>query len=52
MSHNRIMAYSIRGRTEAQKEGTNQCVTCHLNTAQIANFGADYQAFWTNYVVN
>jgi hypothetical protein len=52
LSHNRIYAHSIRGRVDAQNEGTRQCVECHLNQAQIDNFGADYAQFWDEYVIN
>jgi hypothetical protein len=51
MSHNRIYAHSIRGRVDAANEGTRQCVECHLNVDQLANF-ADYPNFWTQFIVN
>jgi hypothetical protein len=52
LSHNRIYAHSIRGRVDANNEGTVQCVECHLNQAQIDNFGADYANFWNEYIIN
>jgi hypothetical protein len=52
LSHNRIYAHSIRGRVDAQNEGTRQCVECHLNVDMMNNFGADYIAFWDAYVIN
>jgi hypothetical protein len=48
LSHNRIYAHSVRGRNTATDEGGKQCVVCHLNTAQIDNFGADYAAYYAN----
>ena len=51
-SHNRIFGHSIRGRLDQYNEGVKQCVVCHLNVDQMNNFGAQYQAFWTNYVIN
>ncbi|MGE0791254.1 MAG: hypothetical protein AB7S26_36610 [Sandaracinaceae bacterium] len=42
-----IMPHSIRGRVSAQMEGPRYCVNCHLNDAQIANFGAAYDQFRT-----
>jgi hypothetical protein len=38
LSHNRIYAHSTRGRTTASQEGARQCVACHLNTEQLANY--------------
>jgi len=40
-SHNRIAPHSIRGKQTGANEGSKQCVACHLNTAQIANFDAN-----------
>jgi hypothetical protein len=51
LSHNRIYAHSIRGRVTDDNEGTRQCVECHLNVDQLANF-ADYPNFYTQYIVN
>ncbi|MEQ1568953.1 MAG: hypothetical protein ABMA64_25165 [Myxococcota bacterium] len=47
MSHNRIAPHSIRGKQTAQYEGSKNCVACHLNDAQIANFDAN--AEYTTY---
>lgn len=46
---NQLTSHAIRGAVTAQYEGTKYCVACHLNTAQIDNFGAEYQAFWDDY---
>lgn len=45
LSHNSIMAHSIRGRVEPTKEGARYCVACHLTTTAIANFGPQYNTF-------
>jgi hypothetical protein len=47
LSHNRIAPHSIRGKQTAQYEGSKNCVVCHLNTAQQANFNAN--AEYTTY---
>jgi hypothetical protein len=52
LGHNAFFAHSIRGKVSADKEGPRYCVSCHLNQAQIANFGAGYDAFRTNYANN
>jgi hypothetical protein len=52
LAHNRIFAHSIRGRNTATDEGAKNCVTCHLNTDQINNFGADYAAYYAEVTVN
>jgi len=41
MSHNRLAPHSIRGKQTSANEGSKNCVACHLNTAQIANFDAN-----------
>ena len=46
------MPHSIRGKVTPQNEGPRYCVSCHLNQAQLANFGAQYEAFRTNYTNN
>ena len=40
-----MMQHSIRGKVNNQNEGPRYCVTCHLNTEQIDNFGAEYADF-------
>ncbi|MBL8856971.1 MAG: hypothetical protein JNL28_00485 [Planctomycetes bacterium] len=45
LSHNAIMAHSIRGRVTATKEGPRYCVACHMTTSGIANFGPQYDTF-------
>jgi hypothetical protein len=47
MSHNTMLAHSIRGRVTGTKEGVRYCVACHLTTNGLANFGAQYDAFRT-----
>ena len=42
MSHNAIMAHSIRGRVTPQREGPRYCVACHLTDEGIANYGTEY----------
>jgi hypothetical protein len=41
LSHNRIAPHSIRGKQSTQYEGSKNCVACHLNVDQIANFNAN-----------
>ncbi len=46
MSHNAMMAHSIRGRVDDQNEGPRYCVACHLTDDGLADFGeANYDAF-------
>lgn len=52
LSHNKMMPHSIRGKVEAAYEGPRYCVACHLNTAQIANYGAQYDQFRDDYYNN
>lgn len=47
MSHNAMMAHSIRGRVTASNEGPRYCVACHLTDQGMTDFGADYTAFRT-----
>jgi hypothetical protein len=47
MSHNSIMAHSIRGKVAPKKEGPRYCNACHLTDTGLANFGADYDTFRT-----
>jgi hypothetical protein len=48
LSHNSIMAHSIRGKVASDKEGPRYCVACHLTTSGLAQFGAQYDSFRTN----
>jgi hypothetical protein len=41
--------HSIRGKVEEDFEGPKYCVTCHMTTAGLAAFGADYANFVTDY---
>jgi hypothetical protein len=47
LSHNSIMAHSIRGKVTSTNEGPRYCVACHLTTTALANFGPQYDAFRT-----
>lgn len=47
LSHNSIMAHSIRGKVEPTKEGPRYCATCHLTSTGLATYGAEYDAFRT-----
>ncbi|QDV05767.1 hypothetical protein Poly30_12690 [Planctomycetes bacterium Poly30] len=47
MSHNAMMAHSIRGRVTAEDEGPRYCVSCHLTDHSIATYGTEYAAFRT-----
>ena len=46
LSHNAMMAHSIRGKVDAANEGPRYCVACHLTDDGLAAFGeAEYDAF-------
>lgn len=47
MSHNAMLAHSIRGRATPTDEGARQCVACHLTTDGLANFGTEYDQLRT-----
>lgn len=47
MSHNAMMAHSIRGRVTPENEGNRYCVSCHLTDNSVANFGTEYDNFRT-----
>mgnify|MGYP003859691489 CR=1 FL=1 len=47
LSHNAIMAHSIRGRVNTTKEGPRYCVACHMTSTAIATYGTQYDAFRT-----
>ncbi len=49
LAMNQMMPHSIRGKVTQNMEGPRYCVTCHLNTAQIDQFGAQYADFRNNY---
>jgi hypothetical protein len=48
---NQLMPHSIRGAVDAQNEGPNYCVSCHINDAMIdnADLMAQYAAFVAAY---
>lgn len=52
MSHNAMMAHSIRGRVSPSNEGPRYCVACHLTDDAITNFGTDYTNFKTALATN
>jgi hypothetical protein len=45
LSHNAIMAHSIRGRVTERDEGPRACVACHLTEEGLGAHRADYDAF-------
>lgn len=47
MSHNAMMAHSIRSAPTPTQEGARSCTTCHLTDEGLANFGAEYDALRT-----
>ena len=47
LSHNAMMAHSIRGRNTTEYEGARQCVACHLTDDGLAQYGALYDSFRT-----
>ena len=52
MTHNQMMAHSIRGKVAADKEGPRYCTSCHLTTTGLQTFGAAYDAFRTAMATN
>ena len=47
MSHNAMMAHSIRGKVSSTNEGPRYCVACHLTDDALADYGTEYNAFRT-----
>ena len=47
LSHNAMMAHSIRGRPTPSDEGARQCVSCHLTTQGLSDYGTEYEALRT-----
>ncbi|QDU68417.1 hypothetical protein [Engelhardtia mirabilis] len=47
LSHNAMMAHSIRGRVDSENEGPRYCVACHLTDDAITDFGSEYASFRT-----
>jgi hypothetical protein len=47
LSHNAIMAHSIRGRVKATDEGPRYCTACHLTDSGLAAWRPQYDAFRT-----
>jgi hypothetical protein len=45
LSHNAIMAHSIRSKVDAQREGPRYCVACHLTTTGLQQYEAEYDSF-------
>ncbi|MCG6937540.1 MAG: hypothetical protein LJE83_05135 [Gammaproteobacteria bacterium] len=47
MGHNAMMAHSVRGKVQGNKEGPRYCVACHLTEEGLNNFGDEYDVFRT-----
>ncbi len=47
LSHNAMLAHSIRGRVSTENEGPRYCVACHLTTESLGNYRTQYDAFRT-----
>jgi hypothetical protein len=47
MSHNAMMAHSIRGKVSATNEGPRYCVSCHLTDEGLAAWSTEYDTFRT-----
>ncbi|MBL8863664.1 MAG: hypothetical protein JNK02_16865 [Planctomycetes bacterium] len=45
MSHNAIMAHSIRGKVDATREGPRYCASCHLTSSGLQQYEAQYDSF-------
>lgn len=50
LAHNKIAPHSQRGKVDANNEGPRYCTACHLNVDMINNFGAEYAAFYADYI--
>jgi hypothetical protein len=48
LGHGKMMPHSIRGRVDINNEGPRYCVSCHLNSDQIAVHGAAYTQFYSD----
>lgn len=47
LSHNVMLAHSIRGKVTAEDEGPRYCNACHLTDNSMANWGTEYDSFRT-----
>lgn len=45
LGHNAFLAHSIRGKVSATREGPRYCVSCHLTTEGLGNYGTAYAQF-------
>lgn len=45
LSHNAILAHSIRGKISGNNEGPRYCVACHLTEDGLANHNANFTQF-------
>lgn len=45
LGHGGFAAHSIRAEPTADREGSRQCVACHLDQDQLATYGTEYAAF-------
>ncbi|MEO0600156.1 MAG: hypothetical protein AAF211_01900 [Myxococcota bacterium] len=52
LSHNKMVAHSIRGAVDNQNEGVAGCVKCHITVDGYANFQADYDQFYDDIANN
>jgi len=52
LSHNKMVAHSIRGAVDQQNEGVGYCVKCHITQDGYANFQAEYDQFYADYLNN
>ncbi len=50
LAHNRIAPHTTRGTVDGNNEGPRYCNACHLNTAMLDDFGAEYIAFYADYI--
>ncbi|MEZ5988210.1 MAG: hypothetical protein R3F30_03650 [Planctomycetota bacterium] len=47
LSHNGMLAHSIRGKVAQYDEGPRYCVACHLTTKALSDYGTAYDTFRT-----
>jgi hypothetical protein len=47
LGHNAMMSHSIRGKVGSTKEGPRYCVSCHLTTDGLQEYGDLYNTFRT-----
>lgn len=47
LSHNAMLAHSIRGKVSSSNEGPRYCVACHLTTTGLSTYATEYSDFRT-----